>query len=109
MTRHLRPICTLLLILAAACQQRCRAPAATAKHAAPLTCGIETCSDEQICEGRYKGHSIDSRGRPLERQKCMPLPDQCRTTPSCECVTRVVAAQHCDDQDGHVRLDDYPR
>ena len=28
-----------------------------------------------MCEDRFKGHDIDDQGRPLERKKCMPLPD----------------------------------
>ena len=79
----------------------------------PLTdlsgsCGGKNCAVGEFCEDRFKGHAVDDQGRPLDRQKCIPLPDKCRIKPSCECVTRHVAAKRCSDENGRVRLNDYP-
>jgi hypothetical protein len=75
---------------------------------APGTCGSETCELDQFCEDLYKGHDADARGRPLNRKKCMPLPDPCKAKPTCACVTKHVASTHCTDEGGRVYLNDYP-
>src|SRR6185369_13824941 len=64
---------------------------------APGTCGSETCTPDQFCEDLYKGHAADARGRPLDRKKCMPLPESCKAKPTCACVTKQVASTHCTD------------
>jgi hypothetical protein len=63
---------------------------------------------DQLCEDLYKGHALDARGRPLDRKKCMPLPDSCKAKPTCACVTKQVASTHCTDEAGHVYVNDYP-
>jgi hypothetical protein len=63
---------------------------------------------DQSCEDLYKGHALDARGRPLDRKKCMPLPDSCKAQPTCTCVTKQVASTHCTDESGHVYVNDYP-
>jgi hypothetical protein len=75
---------------------------------APGTCGSETCTPDQFCEDLYKGHAADARGRPLDRKKCMPLPESCKAKPTCACVTKQVASTHCTDDGGRVNLNDYP-
>ena len=80
----------------------------TSRGVAPLACGGETCRTDQFCEDRFKGHDVDDEGRPLDQRKCMALPDSCRATPTCACVTQHVAATHCSDHDGKVEVDDYP-
>jgi hypothetical protein len=75
---------------------------------APGTCGSETCAPDQFCEDLYKGHAADARGRPLDRKKCMPLPESCKAKPTCACVTKQVASTHCTDDGGRVNLNDYP-
>ena len=50
----------------------------------------------------------DAAGRALDHVQCVPLPDACRTAPTCACVTKYLAATHCDDG-VPVRIDDYPR
>jgi hypothetical protein len=72
------------------------------------TCGSEICASGQFCEDLYKGHSLDARGRPLDRKKCMPLPETCKAKPTCACVTKQVASTHCTDEGGHVYVNDYP-
>jgi hypothetical protein len=83
-------------------------PAADPDDDAPGTCGSETCAPDQLCEDLYKGHAADARGRPLQRKKCMPLPESCKAKPTCACVTKQVASTHCTDEGGRVSLDDYP-
>lgn len=85
------------------------APAADAATAKPFTCGAASCGAGEMCEDRFKGHDIDDQGRPLERKKCMPLPDACRAEPTCDCVVHHVSATHCADDGAQVRIDDYPR
>ena len=75
---------------------------------APGTCGSETCALDQFCEDLYKGHDADARGRPLNRKKCMPLPDPCKVNLTCACVTKHVASTHCTDEGGRVYVNDYP-
>jgi hypothetical protein len=75
---------------------------------APGTCGSETCALDQFCEDLYKGHDADARGRPLNRKKCMPLPDACKAKPTCACVAQQVASTHCTDEGGRVYVNDYP-
>lgn len=84
------------------------APAPAAPDDAPGSCGSEICAADQFCEDLYKGHSLDARGRPIERKKCMPLPENCRAKPTCACVTKQVASTHCSDEGGHVYVNDYP-
>lgn len=75
---------------------------------APGTCGSVTCELDQFCEDLFKGHALDARGRPLDRKKCMPLPDSCKAKPTCACVTKQVASTHCTDAGGRVYVNDYP-
>jgi hypothetical protein len=75
---------------------------------APGACGTQICAPDQFCEDLYKGHALDARGRPLDRKKCLPLPDRCKATPTCACVTQQVASTHCTDDGGHVYVNDYP-
>src|SRR5688572_268366 len=75
---------------------------------APGTCGSEICGLDQFCEDLYKGHDADARGRPLNRKKCMPLPESCKARPTCACVTQLVASTHCTDEGGRVYVNDYP-
>lgn len=75
---------------------------------AAQSCGSRTCAAGELCEDLYKGHGLDAEGRPLGHLQCVPLPDACRSTPTCACVTQQLAATHCDDDGGHVRIDDYP-
>jgi hypothetical protein len=75
---------------------------------APGTCGSEICALDQFCEDLYKGHDADARGRPLNRKKCMPLPDACKVKLTCACVTQHVASTHCTDEGGRVYVNDYP-
>ena len=75
---------------------------------APGACGTQVCTPDQFCEDLYKGHALDARGRPLDRKKCMPLPDSCKPKPTCACVTRQVASSHCTDDGGRVYVNDYP-
>jgi hypothetical protein len=76
---------------------------------APGTCGSQVCGADQLCEDLYKGHAVDARGRPLDRKKCVPLPEACKATPTCACVTQQLASTHCTDAGGHVYVNDYPR
>ena len=71
-------------------------------------CGSQTCAAGELCEDLYKGHRVDDEGRPLDHVQCVPLPDACRSTPTCACVRKYLAATHCDDG-VPVRIDDYPR
>jgi hypothetical protein len=71
-------------------------------------CGSRICAAGELCEDLYKGHRVDAEGRPLDHAQCVPFPDACRTTPTCACVTKYLAATHCDDGIP-VRIDDYPR
>jgi hypothetical protein len=71
-------------------------------------CGSRTCAAGELCEDLYKGHRVDAEGRPLDHVQCVPLPDACRSTPTCACVRKYLAATHCDDG-VPVRIDDYPR
>lgn len=102
-------------LLAAACARSgplpppASAPPATVPAAQAPPCGRRSCTAGEFCEERFKGHAQDEMGRPLEREKCMPLPDACRDDRSCACVTRHVSARRCTDEGGRVRLDDYPR
>lgn len=73
-----------------------------------LDCGGAACAADQFCEERFKGHATDEQGRPLQHAQCMPVPDECRATPTCACITQRVSATHCDDSGGRVHLDDYP-
>lgn len=75
---------------------------------APGACGAEICTPDQFCEDLYKGHALDARGRPLDRKKCMPLPESCKAKPTCACVTKQVASTHCTDAGGRVYVNDYP-
>ena len=75
---------------------------------APGSCGSEICAADQFCEDLYKGHAVDARGRPIDRKKCMPLPETCKAKPACACVTKQVASTHCTDDGGHVYVNDYP-
>ncbi len=85
------------------------APAsAAADDDAPGACGSVVCAPGQFCEDLYKGHALDVRGRPLDRKKCVPLPDSCKATPTCACVTKQIASTHCTDDGGHVYVNDYP-
>jgi hypothetical protein len=88
------------------------APAAASPASAdddpPGTCGTQVCAADQFCEDLYRGHALDARGRPLDRKKCVPLPDGCKAKPTCACVTRQVASAHCTDEGGHVYINDYP-
>jgi hypothetical protein len=74
----------------------------------PSACGMQVCTSDQFCEDLYKGHALDARGRPLDRKKCVPLPDSCKAKPTCACVTKQVASTHCTAEGGHVYINDYP-
>lgn len=84
------------------------APAPVDPDDAPGSCGSEICAPDQFCEDLYKGHALDARGRPIDRKKCMPLPESCKSKPTCACVTKQVASTHCTDEAGHVYVNDYP-
>lgn len=84
------------------------ATSAASEDEAPGSCGAQVCTADQFCEDLYKGHALDARGRPIDRKKCMPLPDSCKAKPSCTCVAPQVASTHCSDEGGHVYINDYP-
>ena len=92
----------------AAGSQGSPAPGPTDGDDPPGTCGSEVCALDQFCEDLYKGHALDARGRPLQRQKCMPIPESCKALPTCACVTKHVAATHCKEDVGRVYVNDYP-
>ncbi len=95
------------------------APAASAKaeqlaaeatnKAAALQCGAAECGADEYCDERFKGHASDEQGRPLQRMKCLSLPEACRAERTCACVTQYVSATGCTDDDGRIRTNDYPR
>lgn len=84
-------------------------PPAAAPPARGPACGLAACAAGEFCEDLFKGHRVDDRGRPLERKKCVPLPEECRAAPTCACVRKHVHATRCSDSGGLVTLDDYPR
>gem|GEM_PF-6460874 len=79
------------------------------KPSAARPCGDAVCPVGQFCETRFKGHSVDDEGRPLERTKCMPLPAPCRAKPSCVCVKKHVSLTRCSETGGRIYTSDYPR
>jgi hypothetical protein len=108
--RAILAIAVAALALAAACHRDAASPPAAPAPPAPPAqpCGSRTCAADELCEDLYKGHRVDAEGRPLDHVQCVPLPDACRAAPTCACVTRYLAATHCDDG-VPVRIDDYPR
>ena len=132
MTRHARGAALVLALLCACGAEPAKPPAVAASPSAspavpaspppqgaapasadpdeeaPGSCGSEICALDQFCEDLYKGHDADARGRPLNRKKCMPLPDACRANLTCACVTKHVASTHCTDDGGRVYVNDYP-
>ena len=112
--RAILAITLAALAIAGACHPDAASPAAApaapsaAAPSAAQPCGSRTCAAGELCEDLYKGHRVDAEGRPLDHVQCVPLPDACRTAPTCACVTKYLAATHCDDG-VPVRIDDYPR